>query len=191
LRADLRRVDAAKLDNERFGESVAILTLSRSRPSPRRKSTLLRWINRLIDPDAGEVLLSGRPIANAGAAGLNRLRARMPMVFQRFNLFQNRTALDPELVGEVLTIMTDLAREGMTILVVTHEMSFARRTANSVYFISGGRIAERGSPEHIFRRLARAGDADLRPSNRQAISDMNVRSRFRTGHQAPVSPFPS
>jgi len=70
------------------GEIAAIIG-----PSGGGKSTLLRCINRLIDLDAGEVLLSGRPIANAGAAELNRLRARMPMVFQRFNLFQNRTAL--------------------------------------------------------------------------------------------------
>ena len=199
------------------GEIAAIIG-----PSGGGKSTLLRCINRLIDPDAGEILLSGRPIAKAGASELNQLRARMPMVFQRFNLFQNRTALgnvseaqivalkrprsvaeakarqllervglarkldayptslsggeqqrvaiaralamdpevilfdeptsalDPELVGEVLTIMTDLAREGMTMLVVTHEMGFARRTANSVYFISGGRIVEQGPPEQIF-----------------------------------------
>jgi ABC-type polar amino acid transport system ATPase subunit len=211
------------------GEIAAIIG-----PSGGGKSTLLRCVNRLIDPDAGEVLLSGHPIAKAGAAELNRLRARMPMVFQRFNLFQNRTALgnvseaqivalkrpravaeakarqllervglarkldayptslsggeqqrvaiaralamdpevilfdeptsalDPELVGEVLTIMTDLAREGMTMLVVTHEMGFARRTANSVYFISGGRIVEQGSPAQIF-------DAPREPATRAFV----------------------
>jgi polar amino acid transport system ATP-binding protein len=201
----------------RAGETAAIIG-----PSGGGKSTMLRCVNRLVEPDGGEVLISGVPFRNASARQVNRQRARMPMVFQRFNLFQNRTALgnvveaqmvvlkrsraeaeqkarrvlrrvglahkldaypqrlsggeqqrvaiaralamdpeiilfdeptsalDPELVGEVLTIMADLAAEGMTMLVVTHEMSFARRSADRVYFFSGGRIVEEGPPDRIF-----------------------------------------
>jgi len=68
-------------------------------------------------------------------------------------LFDEPTsALDPELIGEVLEVMRDLADEGMTMLVVTHEMSFARSVADTVTFLDGGRIAERGPPEQLFER---------------------------------------
>jgi ABC-type polar amino acid transport system ATPase subunit len=60
------------------------------------------------------------------------------------------SALDPELVGEVLTVMRDLAREGMTMLVVTHEMSFARDVADRVVFIDEGLIVEQDRPERFF-----------------------------------------
>lgn len=62
------------------------------------------------------------------------------------------SALDPELVGEVLTTMRKLAEEGMTMLVVTHEMTFARRVSNHVVFIDQGNIVEEGAPEEIFVR---------------------------------------
>ena len=66
-------------------------------------------------------------------------------------LFDEPTsALDPELVGEVLSVMKDLAREGMTMLVVTHEMGFARDVADRVIFMDKGYIVEEGTPEEIF-----------------------------------------
>lgn len=66
-------------------------------------------------------------------------------------LFDEPTSsLDPELVGEVLETIRRLAAEGMTMLVVTHEMRFARQTAHRVYFIDQGLIAEEGPPEAIF-----------------------------------------
>ncbi len=201
-------------------------------PSGSGKSTLLRCINCLVEPDAGEVLIDGRVFSNARsgngkearlkASETNRQRSRMPMVFQRFNLFQNRTALgnvmeaqiivlkrtreaaeakaievlgkvglahkaasyppslsggeqqrvaiaralamdpeiilfdeptsslDPELVGGVLDIMIELAAEGMTMMVVTHEMGFARQTADRIYFFCAGTITEHGPPQQIF-----------------------------------------
>lgn len=66
-------------------------------------------------------------------------------------LFDEPTsALDPEMVGEVLDVMQDLAKEGMTMVVVTHEMGFAREVADRVVFMDEGQIQEEGNPEHFF-----------------------------------------
>ena len=66
-------------------------------------------------------------------------------------LFDEPTsALDPEMVGEVLLLMKDVAAEGMTMVVVTHEMGFAREVANRVLFFCDGYITEDGTPEQIF-----------------------------------------
>ena len=68
-------------------------------------------------------------------------------------LFDEPTsALDPEMVGEVLAVMKDLARDGLTMLVVTHEMGFAREVADKVLFMDGGRVLERATPEQFFNR---------------------------------------
>lgn len=68
-------------------------------------------------------------------------------------LFDEPTsALDPEMVGEVLSVMKDLAKEGMTMVVVTHEMGFAREVGDRVLFMDEGRIVEEGTPEQIFNR---------------------------------------
>jgi polar amino acid transport system ATP-binding protein len=60
------------------------------------------------------------------------------------------SALDPELVGDVLRVMENLARDGMTMIVVTHEMGFAQRVADRVVFMADGEICEDGSPDAIF-----------------------------------------
>ena len=66
-------------------------------------------------------------------------------------LFDEPTsALDPEMVGEVLDLMRDLAKDGITMVVVTHEMGFARKAGTRVLFMDGGQIAEQGTPEEIF-----------------------------------------
>ena len=66
-------------------------------------------------------------------------------------LFDEPTsALDPEMVGDVLNVMKDLAEQGMTMLIVTHEMGFARKVANRVIFTDGGQFLEDGTPEEIF-----------------------------------------
>ena len=66
-------------------------------------------------------------------------------------LFDEPTsALDPEITGEVLAVMKDLAKQQMTMLVVTHEMGFAREVADRVIFMDSGQIAEEGTPEEIF-----------------------------------------
>ena len=76
-----------------------------------------------------------------------RALAMMPKVM----LFDEATsALDPEMIGEVLDVMKDLAREGMTMICVTHEMGFAREVSDRVIFMEDGRIVEVGTAEHFF-----------------------------------------
>lgn len=66
-------------------------------------------------------------------------------------LFDEPTsALDPEMVGEVLDVMKELAHEGMTMVVVTHEMGFAREVGNRILFMADGKLLEQGSPKDIF-----------------------------------------
>jgi glutamate transport system ATP-binding protein len=77
--------------------------------------------------------------------------ARALAMHPKIMLFDEPTsALDPEMVNEVLDVMTTLAREGMTMLVVTHEMGFARKAANRVIFMDGGEIVEDGPPDEFF-----------------------------------------
>ncbi|WP_322114329.1 amino acid ABC transporter ATP-binding protein [Fictibacillus sp. KU28468] len=77
--------------------------------------------------------------------------ARSLAMKPKIMLFDEPTsALDPELVGEVLATMKDLAREGMTMLVVTHEMGFAREAADTVVYMHDGKIVEKGTPSQIF-----------------------------------------
>ncbi|WP_400243084.1 amino acid ABC transporter ATP-binding protein [Niallia sp. JL1B1071] len=79
--------------------------------------------------------------------GIARALAMEPEVM----LFDEPTsALDPELVGEVLKVIKELANEGMTMIVVTHEMKFAREVADEVIFMDGGYIVEKGNPQDIF-----------------------------------------
>ena len=66
-------------------------------------------------------------------------------------LFRSPTsALDPQMVGEVLEVIRNLAKEGMTMIIVTHEMAFARDVSNRVVFMADGVIAEQGTPQQIF-----------------------------------------
>ncbi|AGM10388.1 amino acid ABC transporter ATP-binding protein [Amycolatopsis keratiniphila] len=188
-------------------------------PSGSGKSTLLRCVNRLQEPDSGDLLLGGESVISSDP---DALRQRVGMVFQHFNLFGHRSvldnitlplrsvrklgkeeaaeiaharlaevgladkapyrpsalsggqqqrvaiaralamepevmlfdeatsALDPELVKGVLTLMAGLAERGLTLLVVTHEMGFARSVADEVAFMDAGKIVEQGAPEAIF-----------------------------------------
>lgn len=188
-------------------------------PSGSGKSTLLRTLNRLYEPDRGDILLDGRSVLKDNP---DQLRQRIGMVFQQFNLFPHRTvldnvtlaprrlkklpaeearelglaqlervglrqkadarpgtlsggqqqrvaiaralamapqvmffdeatsALDPELVKGILALMADLAADGMTMVVVTHEMGFARSTADSVVFMDQGQVVEAGPPQQLF-----------------------------------------
>ncbi|WP_040197918.1 amino acid ABC transporter ATP-binding protein [Candidatus Soleaferrea massiliensis] len=78
--------------------------------------------------------------------------ARALMMNPDIMLFDEPTsALDPELTGEVLSVMKDLAKEHMTMIVVTHEMNFAKEVANRVLFMDGGEILEEGTPDEIFK----------------------------------------
>ncbi len=77
--------------------------------------------------------------------------ARALAMNPKIMLFDEPTsALDPEMIGEVLDVMVTLAREGMTMVVVTHEMGFAREVADRVIFMDHGQIVETGTPEHFF-----------------------------------------
>lgn len=188
-------------------------------PSGSGKSTLLRTLNRLYEPDRGDILLDGRSVLKDNP---DQLRQRIGMVFQHFNLFPHRTvlenvtlgplklkgldgaaarelglqlldrvglkhkadvrpatlsggqqqrvaiaralamspqvmffdeatsALDPELVKGILALISELGADGMTMVVVTHEMGFARSAADSVVFMDDGRVIETGTPEQIF-----------------------------------------
>ena len=71
-------------------------------------------------------------------------------------LFDEPTSdLDPEMVGEVLNVMKDLAKEGMTMVIVTHEMRFAKEVSDRVIFMDGGYIVEEGTPEEVFANTKR------------------------------------
>ena len=198
------------------GENVVIIGASGS-----GKSTFLRCLNLLEQPTGGSILFEGVDITDP-QNDINKLRTRMGMVFQQFNLFphlsvkeniklapvklklmteeqadkramellervglpdkanaypaqlsggqQQRiaiaralamnpevllfdeptSALDPEMVGEVLEIMKELAAEGMTMVVVTHEMGFAREVASRVLFMADGIILEENTPKELF-----------------------------------------
>ena len=189
-------------------------------PSGTGKSTLLRCINLLTEPDGGSVYLNGEEVTNSGRK-INDYRQKMGMVFQNFNLFDHLTAvrnvelallkvkkmgkkearekamfelervgmadwadhypaqlsggqaqrvsiaralamdpevmlfdeptsaLDPELKREVMEVMRKLADQGMTCLVVTHEMKFATSFASEILLMEKGEIIERGKPEDI------------------------------------------
>jgi polar amino acid transport system ATP-binding protein len=212
---ELRVLDGIDLSIER-GEVVCVLG-----PSGSGKSTLLRCVNLLTPPDDGRILLEGKEITGRGREGLDFVRRRVGMVFQSFNLFPHKnalenvtlapetvldkndrecledgrrllervgltdradeyperlsggqqqrvaiaralamqpklmlfdevtSALDPELVKEVLDVMRALAREGMTMIVVTHEMGFARDVGDRVVFMDGGVIVEDGPAKDV------------------------------------------
>ena len=105
---------------------------------------LLRRVNLEDKADSYPAQLSG---GQKQRIAIVRALAMKPKLM----LFDEPTsALDPEMVGEVLSVMEDLARDGMTMLVVTHEMAFARDISSHVIFMSDGVICEEGSPEEVF-----------------------------------------
>ena len=124
---------------------------------------LLRKVGISDRADTFPARLSGGQKQRVGIA---RALAMKPELL----LFDEPTsALDPELVGEVLVVMRDLARDGMTMVVVTHEMAFAHEAASRIVFIDHGRVVETGAPETFFSRpqtdrarqfLVRYADAD-------------------------------
>ena len=91
------------------------------------------------------------PIRLSGGQQQRVAIARALAMDPKIMLFDEPTsALDPEMVGEVLEVMKQLAREGMTMVVVTHEMGFAREVADRVLFMDQGKLVEEGTPEHFF-----------------------------------------
>lgn len=126
------------------------LGLMKKEEAHKKADELLQRVGLLEKADAYPDTLSGgqkQRIAIARALAMN------PDVM----LFDEPTsALDPEMVGEVLELMKELAREGMTMVVVTHEMGFAREVANRVMFIDEGTIQEENAPEKFFSNPANA-----------------------------------
>ena len=124
---------------------IHVLGMSRSEATERAE-TLLHKVGLYDRKSSYPAYLSGGQQQRTAIA---RALAMEPEVL----LFDEPTsALDPELVGEVLTIIRDLASEGRTMIVVTHEMAFAREAANRVIFLHKGEIEEEGDPEDVMAR---------------------------------------
>ena len=191
-------------------------------PSGSGKSTFLRCLNLLEEPSGGRIFFDEVEVTNHHVIDVNEVRAEIGMVFQRFNLFPHKTALqnialapatvrglskeeaearayelldrvdlrdkantypdhlsggqqqrvaiaralamrpkamlfdeptsalDPEMINEVLDVMKVLAAEGMTMVVVTHEMGFAREVCDRVLFMDEGLVVEEGTPDEVF-----------------------------------------
>jgi polar amino acid transport system ATP-binding protein len=97
-----------------------------------------------------EAKANAYPIELSGGQQQRVAIARALAMRPKLMLFDEPTsALDPELVGEVLSVMRDLAKSGMTMIVVTHELGFAREVANRVVFMDAGQIIETGAPEDV------------------------------------------
>jgi cystine transport system ATP-binding protein len=122
-----------------------VIVLKRSKEEARKRALdLLEKVGLKERADMYPHQLSGGQQQRIGIA---RAMAMNPDVL----LFDEPTsALDPELVGEVLKVMKDLAEEGMTMVVVTHEMSFAHNVADQVIFMDQGVVAEKGTPKEVF-----------------------------------------
>lgn len=121
------------------------------------RDTALRLLERVGLKDKADSFPSQLSGGQKQRVAIARALAMNPDVM----LFDEPTsALDPEMVGEVLGVMKDLAREGMTMMIVTHEMGFAREVADRVIFMDGGYILEQGKPEDIF----------VNPKNERTIS---------------------
>ena len=112
------------------------------------KAEAMQLLERIGLPDKANVYPSTLSGCQKQRIAIVRSLAMHPDVM----LFDEPTsALDPEMVGEVLEVMKDLARDGMTMVVVTHEMGFAREVADRVLFMNEGYIEEEGSPDEIFQ----------------------------------------
>src|SRR5919204_18578 len=114
-------------------------------PSGSGKSTLLRCLALLEPVDAGAVYLENEKLSGLRERSLAAHRSEVGMVFD-----EPTSALDPELVREVLDVMEGLARDGMTMVVVTHELRFAEHVASSVLMMDEGRVVEEAPPRQLF-----------------------------------------
>ena len=109
------------------------------------------WFDLLVETLGLKQRLNHRPNELSGGQQQRVAIARALEMNPEILFFDEPTsALDPEMVGEVLQVISDLARDGITMVVVTHEMGFARKVGTRVLFMDGGQIAEQGTPEEIF-----------------------------------------
>ncbi len=124
-----------------------VLAQRRNRPEAEAEAReLLRLVGLEEKADAYPYQLSGGQQQRVGIARALAIRPQL-MLFD-----EPTSALDPELVGEVLTVMKDLATQGWTMVVVTHEIRFARQVADQVLFMDGGVIVERGTADEVLTR---------------------------------------
>ncbi|MDO5346447.1 MAG: amino acid ABC transporter ATP-binding protein [Lachnospiraceae bacterium] len=130
------------LDNVTMGPIDVLHT-----PRKEAREEAMKLLKRVgVDSQAAKV-----PAQLSGGQQQRVAIARSLAMHPKAILFDEPTsALDPEMIGEVLDVMTELAREGMTMVVVTHEMNFARRVADRVIFMDGGRIIEENTPDAFF-----------------------------------------
>ena len=128
-------------------EALIPVTDTKEAIKERAKENALSLLKRIGLEDKADVYPSTLSGGQKQRVAIVRSLAMNPDVI----LFDEPTsALDPEMVGEVLELMKALAKDGMTMIIVTHEMGFAKEVANKVFFIDDGRIAESGSPEEFF-----------------------------------------
>lgn len=122
-------------------------TLVKNMDKSESEKKAMKLLERVGLPDKRDVYPSSLSGGQKQRIAIARALAMNPKVM----LFDEPTsALDPEMVGEVLDIMKDLAKEGMTMVVVTHEMGFAREVGDRILFMDGGYIIEEGTPEEVF-----------------------------------------
>ena len=119
------------------------------RPKKEARAEAMELLKRVgVDSQAAKL-----PAQLSGGQQQRVAIARSLAMHPKAILFDEPTsALDPEMIGEVLDVMTGLAREGMTMVIVTHEMNFARQVADRVIFMDGGAILEEAPPEEFFTR---------------------------------------
>ncbi len=116
-------------------------------PESEAKKTAIELLERVGIPDKADAFPAHLSGGQQQRVAIARALAMKPKIM----LFDEPTsALDPEMINEVLEVMTDLARDGMTMMVVTHEMGFARRVAHRIVFMDQGRIVEVGEPAAFF-----------------------------------------
>lgn len=129
-------------------ENITIsLTKVKKQSEEESKEKALKFLKRVGLEDKANAYPSQLSGGQKQRIAIVRALAMEPDVL----LFDEPTsALDPEMVGEVLQVISDLARDGITMVVVTHEMGFARKVGTRVLFMDGGQIAEQGTPEEIF-----------------------------------------
>ncbi|MEE4165181.1 MAG: amino acid ABC transporter ATP-binding protein [Desulfocapsaceae bacterium] len=128
------------------------LTLAQMRVRKRSRKEAVEKARMLLDKVGIGEKENEYPSRLSGGQQQRVAIARALAMDPKVMLFDEPTsALDPEMVGEVLDVMKQLAREGMTMMVVTHEMGFAREVADRVLFMDQGKIVEVGTPEHFFK----------------------------------------
>ncbi len=131
-----------------LGNLTLAQNVVRKRSKTEAQDKAMALLEKVGIPDKAETYPDNLSGGQQQRVAIARALAMDPKVM----LFDEPTsALDPEMIGEVLDVMKTLAREGMTMVVVTHEMGFAREVADRVIFMDEGRVVEVGTPEHFFK----------------------------------------